>query len=319
MVGSGPISIGGSATSGGNNESINVELGSSATAQRSLNDSTSRTLAGVASGAISLASFYGKSNRVAVSVTVTGTIFDKTTYVLAQGSGSGWTTTGTYNAGYSDITITINSGAILAGSSTTSGLYVNGVSGDTITIINHGSIYGVGGKGGDSGAYPGNNGLGGSDGGDAVFVTFNVASFTNTGTIAGGGGGGGGGAGKVVTSGQLYNSYGGGGGGAGCGYNAQGGGHAVTPQGADGNFTGSAGNSATNGVNTPGTGGAGASSIGGGGGTGGTFGNTGSVGATTSGGYSHGTGGAGGAAGYAIRKNGYSCPTPGGTIYGTIG
>jgi hypothetical protein len=52
------MSIGGSTT----NRSINLELGRSATATSSLNESALRTLAGVASGAISLSNFYGKSN-----------------------------------------------------------------------------------------------------------------------------------------------------------------------------------------------------------------------------------------------------------------
>jgi hypothetical protein len=56
---SGPISLGGSTTG----ESINLELGLSATAQISLNDTAVRTLAGVASGAITVPTdFYGKSN-----------------------------------------------------------------------------------------------------------------------------------------------------------------------------------------------------------------------------------------------------------------
>jgi len=56
---SGPISLGGSTTG----ESINLELGLSATAQISLNDTAVRTLAGVASGAITVpTNFYGKSN-----------------------------------------------------------------------------------------------------------------------------------------------------------------------------------------------------------------------------------------------------------------
>lgn len=54
---SGPISLGG-ATVG---QSINLELGVSATAQASINSSAFRTLAGVPSGAISLNNFYGKS------------------------------------------------------------------------------------------------------------------------------------------------------------------------------------------------------------------------------------------------------------------
>ncbi len=60
LVTSGAISLGGSAT----NRSVNVELGRSATAQLSMNDAIARTLAGVASGAISLSSFYGKSNSL---------------------------------------------------------------------------------------------------------------------------------------------------------------------------------------------------------------------------------------------------------------
>lgn len=54
---SGPISMGGSTTG----ESINLELGKSATAQISLNDSDARSLAGKPSGQISLSDFYGKS------------------------------------------------------------------------------------------------------------------------------------------------------------------------------------------------------------------------------------------------------------------
>ena len=56
---SGPISLGGS-TSG---QSINLELGQSATAQVSMNDTNVRTLAAVPSGAIIMpTNFYGKSN-----------------------------------------------------------------------------------------------------------------------------------------------------------------------------------------------------------------------------------------------------------------
>jgi hypothetical protein len=55
---SGPISIGGSTVG----QSINLELNLSATAQSSLNDSALRTLAGAASGQISLSNFWGKSN-----------------------------------------------------------------------------------------------------------------------------------------------------------------------------------------------------------------------------------------------------------------
>ena len=55
---SGPISLGGATTG----QSINLELGVSATALASINSAPFRNLAGVASGAISLSNFYGKSN-----------------------------------------------------------------------------------------------------------------------------------------------------------------------------------------------------------------------------------------------------------------
>jgi hypothetical protein len=55
---SGTLSIGGS-TSG---QSINLELGRSATAESSLGETALRSLAGVASGEISIADFYGASS-----------------------------------------------------------------------------------------------------------------------------------------------------------------------------------------------------------------------------------------------------------------
>ena len=58
---SGQISLGGSTTG----QSINLELGKLATATVSLNDTAVRTLAGIASGEISLSSFYGKSSEIA--------------------------------------------------------------------------------------------------------------------------------------------------------------------------------------------------------------------------------------------------------------
>jgi len=55
---SGPLSFGGSTTG----QSINLELGVSATALASINSTAFRTLAGVPSGAISVSNFYGKAN-----------------------------------------------------------------------------------------------------------------------------------------------------------------------------------------------------------------------------------------------------------------
>ena len=51
---------------------INTELGVASTTTLSLNDSAARTLAGVASGPISMSNFYGKSNAPAVTFTPNG-------------------------------------------------------------------------------------------------------------------------------------------------------------------------------------------------------------------------------------------------------
>lgn len=57
---SGPLSMGGSTVG----QSINLELGVSATALASINSASFRTLAGVSSGQISISNFYGKSNAL---------------------------------------------------------------------------------------------------------------------------------------------------------------------------------------------------------------------------------------------------------------
>lgn len=66
---SGPISLGGSTTG----QSINLELGQSATATASINATNFRTLANVASGQISLSNFYGKSNSFGWISYISGT------------------------------------------------------------------------------------------------------------------------------------------------------------------------------------------------------------------------------------------------------
>ena len=104
---SGPISIGGS-TSG---QSINLELGRSATATSSLNETALRNLAGVASGAISLSSFYGKSNApTSASLGGTNTVYLTSTYFFYGG----------YYEAYRDIVLYANgTGAYRMGDSNT--------------------------------------------------------------------------------------------------------------------------------------------------------------------------------------------------------
>ena len=116
---SGPISLGGS-TSG---QSINLELGLSATAVISLNDAAVRTLLGVASGAITLNNAYGKSN-------------------VTQGQ-QAYTTAGTYTfvvpAGVTSISgVCVGAGA--SGSDARGGLlsYSNNIAttpGESLTVV----------------------------------------------------------------------------------------------------------------------------------------------------------------------------------------
>lgn len=104
LNGSGPISLGGS-TSG---QSIALELGLSATGQISLNQSSVRTLAGVASGAIVMPTdFWGKSNAGPVS----GYGGQVEGYNLGSGTASAsvtFNTNGTVSASASGNSLVIN-------------------------------------------------------------------------------------------------------------------------------------------------------------------------------------------------------------------
>ena len=109
---------------------INVELGVAGTTQASLGQSSYRTLAGVASGAISMSNFYGKSNRATASYTFSANTANAS---LNLSSLSG------YSAGTTDITVTINSGIYVYSTSTGSyALTLSGATtGDTVTIVNN--------------------------------------------------------------------------------------------------------------------------------------------------------------------------------------
>lgn len=301
MVSSGPISLGGTATSGGLNQSVNVELGRSGTALINMNESAVRTLAGVASGAISMSNFYGKSNRVSRSVTISA---NTSNYTLNTAKVTG------YVAGSTDVTLTINSGVIVSSSSTGSYAFIVDTSwaaGDTVTIVNNGIILGRGGNGGN-GSNSGTGGTG-SGGGPALLVQ-RATSINNANRIAGGGGGGGGGG--PVTANNTFEccpACGGGGGGgiggSGAGSGAgQPGGCTFLPgasSGSGGTLTGAGGGGAgsANGPITGGTGGAGggygASGSTGGNGTGGPVGENNQC--------TNRSGGGGGAGGAAVAGN----------------
>ena len=190
--------------------------------------------------AISIGDFFGSRQRVTINLTISS---NTQGYQISQQRG------GTYEAGFTDITVTnqaqVGSTAVgTAGIST--GAAPNYASGDTIKIVNNGEIRG---KGGDGGAGMANNGTGvaaGQAAGDAIDIAFPVTVQNASGAkiLGAGGGGGGGGRGSTVQPGQPGNPpsqtggkgqsqqpgqpsnppatqfFGGGGGGGGAGNNA---------------------------------------------------------------------------------------------------
>jgi hypothetical protein len=192
-----------------------------------------------------------------------------------------------YQAGITNLTVTINNGVFISSGSTGSYAFTinnSWAAGDKITIINNGIIIGRGGNGGSGAPSNSSPGAGGS-GGPALLAQFPV-SITNNNRVAGGGGGGGGGSYGGAEAG-------GGGGGGGIGNSSGGGGGASIGQGSNGD--GGSGGTLT----SIGFGGAGGTVIspkqGSGGGAGGNGGNYGSSGLSGGGPYGGAAGGAGGA------------------------
>lgn len=192
-----------------------------------------------ASGAINVGGFYNAANRAAIALTIASNTQNYDVYSNASPSPS-------YSSGTSDITVTINSGVVVGSSST--GSYAMSVpnafgAGDTVTIVNNGTVIGRGGSGGAGGrGVPLTFGGGGGSGGNALYVN-RATIFTNNGTLSGGGGGGGGGSGNAAGGSPKTPSqgYGGGGGGGGAGYSGGSGGAG----GPGPNFPGSPGGSGT--------------------------------------------------------------------------
>jgi hypothetical protein len=260
---------------------VSVELGASSTSIRSLNDSTTRTLFGVASGAISMSQGYGKANQFAFTISSAQTNANLRTLAV----NAGWNQS-------SKVVATISSGIVF--SSTTVGtpaLTINGSFPGGIDLINNGDIVGRGGAGGSGSVVTINAGGAGSVG-LSISVPVNI---TNNGTIGGGGGGGGSGRYLITSIGcSNYEAYGGtGGGGAGFGTGAN-----------NGTLT------------TGGAGGAGSTNFGtgGSGGAGGSRGATGSSGQGTS----NGGGASGGAGGAAVTGSANATWIATGTRLGAI-
>ena len=164
---------------------VNVELGLAGTTTISMNQTNVRTLAGVPSGAISMQNLQGKSNRITANISIST---NTANYTLGTSKVTG------YIAGKTDVTLTIDSGVYVYSAST--GSYAMTVdtswtTGDTITIVNNGTIIGRGGDGGTGGTGGIDNAVAGSPAGPALLVQ-RAASINNVNRIAGGGGGGGG-------------------------------------------------------------------------------------------------------------------------------
>ena len=274
---SGPISF----------NAINVELGVAGTTQASLGQTSYRTLAGVASGQISMSNFYGKSSQFAFTISSNQTNANLRSLAVT----AGWNQS-------SKVVATIGSGVYVSSNSTgTPGLTINGSFPGGVELVNNGFIIGMGGAGGRGGNYVPTSetyGVSGSSGGLALSVSTAV-TITNNGTIGGGGGGGGGG-GSGYTESKIAVSGGGGGGGGGRSNPAS------NSSGGNGGFgyqgNGGAGNPGT--TSSAGSGGGGGAAAAGAGGAGGSWGASGSNGTAGS---NAGPGG-GGSGGGSVSGNG---------------
>lgn len=275
---------------------VNTELGVSATATRSLGETTTRNLFGVASGAISMSNGYGKANQFAFTISSNQTNANLATLA----TNAGWN-------GSSKVVATIGSGVLISSNSTgTAALTIPPSFPGGVELINNGTIVGMGGNGGAGGnadawySYS-NPGSPGASGGTALSVSTST-TITNNGTLAGGGGGGGGGS---AWDAYVYDGYsgfymwkdgaGGGGGGGRSSYAA--------------NSSGGSGGYARKFNRTGGAGGTGYSSAAGGGGSGnnaaaGGGGGTWGASGTAGGNYSK-SGGAAGGGGAAVSGNSY--------------
>lgn len=279
---------------------INTELGSASGATRSLGDASSRNLAGVLSGAISLSNFYGKSNVQEVifdnSGGALGNWQDQNLWNKLVSSGIAITSS-SVKIILRNITITssaISIAAIETGSGWPAGTNLEVVIESTSQIVGR---RGTGGAG--AGASSSSTASAGGAGGRALTITSAISGgsikITNQGAIRGGGGGGGGGGRGSNSNGKAggITYYAGGTGGTGYGSTGTAGEVAAATAGTKPNYYGGQG----------GTGGAE-----------GTVGNAGAAGIGTS----NSAGAAGGAAGPAIINSALATIVNTGTISGSL-
>jgi hypothetical protein len=240
MNSSGPISLAGTIEG----VSISIENGGNGATQISLNDTAVRELADVLSGPITMPTdFYGKANAFSFTIAVNTLNANLRSLAIA----AGWD-------GTLALIGTINSGVVVYSNSTgTPALTVSGSFPNGVTLVNNGTIVGMGGAGGVGGV-GGQGGGAGGGGGTAIIASTNITINNGSGVVAGGGSGGSGGTGGnffCIGVGEVYATGGGGGGGGRSGLtNSAGGAGGVGQAG----FNGSGGNVGT--FSAPGTGGA---------------------------------------------------------------
>tara|TARA_R110000764_G_scaffold191111_1_gene276308 strand:- start:438 stop:1376 length:939 start_codon:yes stop_codon:yes gene_type:complete len=264
------------------------------------------------SGAIAISNFYNAANRSQMAFTIAVDTQDYDLFTEVNASPA-------YAAGTSDITLTIN--ATVGGTSTYALTVSNAfTAGDTISIINNGTVIGKGGAGGAGGngaenlvKTPGSPGLAGLNALQVAYPT----TITNNGILAGGGGGSGGGGGASGGGSFRTGAAGGGGGGGGAGYTAGSGGAGGSGVFQSNTFNGSPG--VTGSITAGGAGGAGGNSfgqtIGGNGGVGAGPGANGNIGTNGSPGAS---GGAGGDRGFYLVGTDYVTFAVTGTRLGSV-
>jgi hypothetical protein len=215
---SGPISLAGSTVG----QSIALEISQGATAQISLNDAAVRTLAGVASGAITMpTNFHGKSSSSGLSGTISYSIGAAgTSGPGAVNGGTGGATTITYTPSSVSLTANGGSGGVYQG---TEG---GAIAGGTAT---GGTTNTTGGTGRGSTGDSGGGGGGGIGGANATTAGFNAgdpgaqsldvaglfAVLTAAGQATTSGGAGGDGGSSPPKPGFAATGFGCGGGGAG--------------------------------------------------------------------------------------------------------
>jgi hypothetical protein len=162
---------------------MNVELNLASNSKRSLGQSTTRLLFGVASGKISLSGGRGKSSVIKIIIDQNTQNFNLLTAAQAAGF---------VNDSSTPIEVIINSNVYVWSDDTTIAAFDTGaITGSgTVTITNNGYIMGRGGNPGIAG-------------GVALNLQKSIVLYNNGFVAGGGGGGGGGGAGGGTTSGRT--------------------------------------------------------------------------------------------------------------------